>query len=141
MLATVRQGLLDMAESDEDRVRLGFFDVVVFGHSAILIMHRLKTFDRAAFVRWFRPWEQELKQELKTDQLLKFFSQLRNDLVHGIDPSIGIVLTSYGQTHLRPGSITVDRPVPATHRGEQIQDRSMDNLCRLYADFLEAMFE
>lgn len=138
MLAMVRQGLRDMEESDHDRVLLGFCGVVVFGRSVTFAMQNLRTFDRDAFKRWYGPW----LREMTTDPLLLYFHKLRTQILHGISPSIGIVLVASGQTTLRPGSITVNGPrLPETHRGMSITDTSMENLCRLYLAYLEAMFE
>jgi hypothetical protein len=137
MLEMARRGLADMDDEDRGRALYGFFGVVVYGRSAVLVMHRLKTFDRPAFDAWFPPWG----NELANDRLLIFFTELRDSLVHGIDPLIGLVLSSFGDRVPPKGSIVVDRPLPTTHRGATIADSSLENLCRLYLAFIAEMFE
>jgi hypothetical protein len=132
----VRQGLRDMEEADPDRVLFGFFGVAVFGRSVAFALRRLKAFDRPAFERWYGPWK-----EMETDPLVRFFIEVRDSIVHNIEPGIGVVLTAYGSNALTPGSVTIDRPPPATYRGKSIEDTSMENLCRVYLAYLEEMFE
>jgi hypothetical protein len=136
MLRLVKQGLRDMEEKEYDRTLLGFFAVVVFGRSVTSALQKLRTFDRQAFNEWYGPWKQEMEQ----DPLLRWFYKLRSDILHEIDPLIGVVIGSSGNEDLYRGAITVpDRPPPNIHRQQSIQDRTMINLCRLYVAYLEEM--
>jgi hypothetical protein len=136
MLAMVRQGLADMAESKHDRVLLGFCGVVVFGRSVTNAMQNLRSFDEKAFNDWYGPWE----AEMRADPLLRYFYELRTQILKGIAPQIGILLAGFGPSVPRPGSISIEgKPLPEMHLGKPIADTSMENLCRLYSIYLERM--
>ena len=135
LLSMCHRGLKDMEASESDRVRLGFCGLVVFGRSVTLAMETMSSVEGMGFDEWYAPW----RQEMKTDPLLRFFNQLRRDIIH-LTPSIGVLMNGFGPGVGRPGTIRVDRPLPETHRGEPISDQSMENLCRLYIDYLEEMF-
>jgi len=138
MLRLAQQGLRDMEESDHDRILLGFFSVVVFGRAVTNALQNLRTFDKAAFDQWYGPWQQEMRD----DPLLRWFYELRSDILKGIAPLVGIVLGSAGRDALRPGAVTVsDRPPPNVHRGQSIEAREMLPLSRLYIAYLEEMVE
>src|SRR5262245_19636330 len=129
MLRMVRQGLRDMQEIDQDRVLFGFLGVVVFGRSMTLVMQNLRTHDRDAFDSWYAPWQEEMRD----DQLMRYFYDLRNKVIHQDAPAIGITLFGYGENVPPIGSIIVDDlPLPDRHLGQPLDDTSMGNLCRLY---------
>ena len=138
MLRMVAQGLRDMKDADHDRILFGFLGVVVFGRSMTLVMQNLRTHDRAAFDVWYAPWQ----QEMKGDPLMKYFHDLRTKVVHQDAPSIGIFLTSFGADAPPVGSIAIEElPLPHSHLGKSIGDTSMTNLCAIYYDYLNRMFE
>ena len=138
MLRMVRQGLLDMQETDQDRILLGFLGVVVFGSSMTFVMQNLKEHERETFNSWYAPWE----KQMKGDPLICYFTNLRNMVIHENAPAIGIVLGGFGVNMPSIGSITVDGlPLPDRHLGDPLDDTSMGNLCRLYFAYLERMFE
>lgn len=137
-LRVAKQGLQDMAELDQERVVLGFFGVAVFGRSVTLALQMLRRFDAPAFDAWYAPWQQEMKD----DELCRFFSSLRTGILHNLDPLIGFVLASSGATAPRPGAIIVqDRPPPTMHRGKPIEDVSMLHLCSLYVAYLDELVD
>jgi hypothetical protein len=132
----VKQGLRDMADSDQDRVILGFFGIAVFGRSVTSALQNLRTFDKPAFDEWYEPW----KQQMKDDTLCRFFYQLRTDILKDIGPLVGFVLASFGDDAPKVGTVTIqDRPTPTLHRGQPIKDSSTFNLCSLYVAYLEDM--
>lgn len=138
MLRMVGQGLRDMQEIDQDRVLLGFLGVVVFGRSMTLVMQNLRSHDRDAFDIWYAPWQ----GEMKGDQMMRYFYDLRTKVIHHAAPAIGITLFGYGANMPRIGSITVDGlPLPDRHLGQPLNDTSMANLCHLYHVYLQRMFE
>ena len=138
MLRMVRQGLRNMGDTGEDRKLLGFLGVVVFGHSMTEVMKNLRTYDRKAFNKWYSPFQ----DEMKCDELMKYFKNLRDQIIHKNVPMISIQLGGFGD-NMRPiGSITVeDAPPPKSHLGLSLDDTSIFNLCRLYIIYLERMFE
>ena len=138
MLRMVRQGLRDMQETGEDRILFGFLGVVVFGRTMTFVMQNLRTYDDKAFDDWYSPWE----DEMKSDPLMLYFSDLRTKVIHKNVPMISILLAGFG-ANMRPiGSITVeDTPPPKSHLGLPLDDTSIINLCRLYIIYLERMFE
>ena len=137
MLRMVKQGLRDMQEADQDRILLGFLGVVVFGRSVTLVMQNLRTHGRHEFDTWYSPWQEEMQR----DALLRYFSDLRTKVIHQHAPAIGILLSTSDRSGPPIGSITIDdSPLPETHLGQPLDDRSMSNLCRLYLAYLERMF-
>jgi hypothetical protein len=138
MLAIAQQGLRDMTATDHGRVVSGFCCLVVFGYTSTNAMRNLKTYDRAAFDQWFEPWE----ALLATDPLLRYFRRLRDQLMHGITPEIGVVLNSIGANAPSPGTINLyGIEPPEIHLNEPIADTSVVGLCKLYLAHLERMFE
>ena len=137
MLRMVNQGFRDMRETDQDRILLGFLGVVVFGRSVTLVMQNLRTHGRHEFDTWYSPWQEEMQR----DALLRYFSDLRTKVIHQDAPAIGILLSTSDRSGPPIGSITIDdSPLPETHLGQPLDDRSMSNLCRLYLAYLERMF-
>jgi hypothetical protein len=55
LLRLVRLGMEDMAGSDEYRVLLGFYAVVVLGRSMIATMGKLANYDQSAYAAWYAP--------------------------------------------------------------------------------------
>jgi len=138
MLRIVQQGLRDMHESSEDRILLGFLGVVVFGRSMTLVMQNLRTHDQDAFNSWYAPWQAEMKD----DALMRYFNDLRTRIIHHDAPAIGIVLAGYGKNVPPIGSITVEGlALPDRHLGQPLQSTSMVDLCRLYVEYLQRLFE
>lgn len=136
MLQVARLGLRDMQESNEYRILLGFFGVVVFGRSITLVMQNFRRYDEAAFDRWYAPW----RDEMKDDSLMLYFKELRRTIIHEDGPAIGVLLAADGRNAAKIGSITVDSlALPESHLGRPLEDRSMTNLCRLYVEYLERM--
>jgi hypothetical protein len=138
MLRMVQQGLRDIRDTDQDRILLGFLGVVVFGRSMSLVMQNLRTHDQDAFDSWYAPWQAEMKD----DPLMRYFNDLRTRVIHHDAPAIGILLTGHGENVPPIGSITVDGlPLPESHLGQRLDDTSMENLCRLYVEYLQRMFD
>ena len=80
--------------------------------------------------------------EMTGDPLCKFFYALRTEILHGITPVTGYVLSSLGADAPTVGTINfLDRDVPTEHRGTPIADTSTVNLCRLYFQYLEKLFD
>jgi hypothetical protein len=138
MLRMVQQGLRDMQSTDQDRILLGFLGVVVFGRSMTLVMQNLRRHDRDAFDSWYAPWQAEMKD----DPLMRYFCDLRTKVIHHDAPAIGVLLGGFGENLPPIGSITVDGlPLPECHLGQRLDDTSMRNLCRLYVEYLQRMFD
>lgn len=138
MLRMVKQGLRDMQEADQDRILLGFLGVVVFGYSMTAVMENFKSHDRKAFNSWYDPW----KKEMEDDQLMCYFYELRNKVIHEDAPAIGILLGGHGANLPPIGSITIDGlPLPELHLGQPLDDTSIGNLSRLYVAYLERLFD
>jgi hypothetical protein len=142
MLRMAQQGLRDMQETDirnnQDRVLLGFLGVVVFGRSMTLVMQNLRSHDRGAFDNWYSPWQTEMKD----NPLMRYFNDLRTRVIHYDAPLIGILLGGFGANLPAIGSITVEGlPLPECHLGQRLDDTSMRNLCRLYVEYLQRMFD
>ena len=138
LLRMVRQGLRDMGDTGEDRILFGFLGVVVFGRSMTLIMQNLRTYDEKAFNEWYTPYE----DEMKGDPLMKYFYKLRTKIIHENVPMISILLGGFGDNISPIGSITIEGlPLPDRHLGLVLDDTSISNLCRLYINYLERMFE
>jgi hypothetical protein len=137
MLGIVTLAVEEMAGLDITRVMHAFLDVVVFGRSMTLVMQHLRTWDRSGFNEWYAPWE----ATMATDPLFQFFNGLRVKVIHGYTPEIGVALAVQGRSDLRPGQVTViDYPLPETHLGKPIEDKSTLNLSRLYQQHLDGMF-
>lgn len=138
MLRMVRLGLRDMEDTDPDRALLGFLGVVVSGRSITLVMQNLRTHDRDAFDSWYAPWQ----AEMKGDPLMRYFCDLRTTVIHNDAPAIGILLGGFGENLPPIGSITVEGlPSPERHRGPRLDDTSMRNLCSLYIEYLQRVFD
>jgi hypothetical protein len=138
ILRIVRLGLRDMQEIDQDRVLFGFLGVVVFGRSMTLVMQNLRTYNRDAFDSWYAPWQ----EEMKSDPLMRYFNDLRTKFIHHDTPAIATTLFASGENVPPIGSITVDDlPLPERHLGQPLDDTSMRNLCRLYVEYLQRMFD
>jgi hypothetical protein len=145
MLRMAQQGLRDMQETEEaavrnnpDRVLLGFLGAVVFGRSMMFVMQNLKRHDRDAFDNWYSPWQAEMKD----DPLMQYFDNLRNRVIHRDAPAIAILLGGFGANFPPIGSITVEGlPLPECHLGQCLNDTSIGNLCRLYVEYLQRMFD
>ena len=138
MLRMVQQGLRDMQEADEDRILLGFLGVVVFGRSMTLVMQNLRSHDQEAFNSWYAPWQ----EEMKGDELMRYFCDLRTKVIHHDAPAIGILLAGHGRNLPPVGSITIDElPLPKRHLGQPLDDTSMGNLSRLYVAYLQRIFD
>jgi hypothetical protein len=145
MLRMAQQGLRDMQETDEayvrdnpDRVLLGFLGVVVFGRSMTFVMQNLRRHDRDAFDNWYSPWQAEMKD----DPLMRYFDDLRTRVIHHDAPAIGILLGGFGANFPPIGSITIEGlPLPECHLGQRLDDTSMGDLCRLYVEYLQRMFD
>lgn len=138
MLRTVKLGLSDMQAADGDRALFGFFGVVVFGRSMTLVMQALRTHDRDAFESWYAPWQ----EEMKADDLMRYFAELRTTIIHLDSPAIAITLTSFGEGSQPAGSMSVEGVTPPSrHRGELLADTSLYNLCRLYVEYLQKVFD
>jgi hypothetical protein len=93
-LRMVKQGIRDMEDPDQDRVLLGFFGIAVFGRSVTLALQHLRTFDDHAFDEWYKPWF----GEMRTDELCRFFYQLRTDILHDMNPLVGFVWRPMART-------------------------------------------
>ena len=138
MLRMVQQGLRDMQEVDQDRILLGFLGVVVFGRSMTLVMQNLRSHDQEAFDTWYAPWQEEMKD----DQLMRYFYVLRTMVIHHDAPAIGILLAGHGKNVPPIGTITIDGLVlPERHLGQPLDDIGMGNLSRLYVEYLQRMFD
>lgn len=138
LLRMVRLGFRDMNDTDQDRALFGFLGVVVFGRSMTLAMQNLRSYDDERFDEWYRPWQEEMKSDL----LMRYFSDLRTSVIHKDEPMIGIVLAAVGEGVPPIGSLTVmDLPPPESHLGKPIDDKSMRNLCGLYLTYLQRMFD
>jgi hypothetical protein len=143
LLALAQLGLRDMAGTDSDRVLLGFCGVVVLGRSAFYTMKALSGIDyaRSEFDTWYEPWK-----AFESDDLVTYFETIRNDVIHPHNRMVGVVLSHWNadpaQPVTRPGEVTFDAIAPpGTHKGAAITDTSMEGLCALYVDHLQAMFE
>ena len=138
MLRMVQLSLRDMQEADQDRILLGFLGVVVFGRSMTFVMQNLRSHDQEAFNSWYAPWQ----EEMKSDPLMRYFSDLRTKVIHQDAPAIGILLGGFGKNIAPIGSITIDGfPPPERHLGQLLADTSMRNLSLLYVEYLQRMFD
>jgi hypothetical protein len=71
-----------------------------------------------------------------------YFTIIRHNIIHGHNESVGVVLAAWGSKPMRPGEVTFrSLPPPASHKGVLIADTSMEHLCHLYVEYLQAMFD
>jgi hypothetical protein len=151
LLRLAKQGLEDMGDPNLDfaRIMLGFFGVVVFGRSVTLALQHLRTFDEQAFDAWYAPWQAEMKD----DPVFVFFNKLRTDILHDVDPIIGVVIGS-GSGRYNPvddyidtgeimpkGTVSLgpDYPRPTSHRGKPIKSADMRHLATVYLGYLDEL--
>lgn len=140
LLRMVRLGLTELeTATEQDRILWGLLSVAVFGRSVTLVMQSLRSYDEAAFNAWYGPWE----RGMASDPLLMYFNVLRRMVLHfDRRGAIGVVMSAYGEGAPPVGSISIDGvEIPESHLGEPITDRSVSNLCRMYADYLGRMFD
>lgn len=138
-LQMMRSALADVEDGQEQyRVVRGVFDIAVYGRSVTLALQKFRHWDKAGFDAWYAPWLAEMSGDL----LCKFFYTLRTEILHAVTPVTGYVLASVGADAPPVGTITfLDRDVPTEHRGTPIADTSTVNLCRLYFQYLERLFD
>jgi hypothetical protein len=165
MFGLAQRGLQDMADPSLDSYRIigGFFAVAVFGRSVTLALQHLRTFDLdGVFDAWYTPWTEEMRK----DELCKFFYKLRSALLKDIAPMPGVVMAS---VHVKgatgPLSFTFDPakgggfagypdaiprgpvqleesyPKPRFHRGKSVEGVDLRELSRLYVAYLDELLQ
>ncbi len=74
MLALAERGLTTLLSGEQQRQVEGICDVAVYGRAVSLAAQHARTRHRAAFNEWYRPWE----SEFNSDELFRYFNNLRN---------------------------------------------------------------
>jgi hypothetical protein len=135
----MRSALADVEDGQEQyRLVRGVFDIAVYGRSVTLALQKFGHWDEAGFDAWYAP----RRAEMNADPLCRFFYVLRTEILHGVTPVTGYVLASFGADAPPVGTITfLDREVPTEHGGTPIADTATVNLCRLYFQYLERLFD
>lgn len=84
-LATAKQGLADLVGPDPNRRLTGLRNVAVFGRSVTFVLQTMRSVDRKKFDAWYTP----VQQEMVNDPLLKYFGDLRTEILKEGTPNHG----------------------------------------------------
>jgi hypothetical protein len=130
-LETAEQGLRDLiVEPETTRKWAGLRQVVIWGRAVTFALQRMR-----AVVPDFDDWYGPLQEEMKTDPLLRYFVNLRNQLEkEGMPQGIRaqIVLIE-GAPVVR--NFRLPDP-PSHHLGEVLSDTRIEQLAIRYLDYL-----
>lgn len=123
-------------------------DVAVYGRSVTFALQHIRTYYRDEFNLWWAPYE----QEMDGDDLMRYSNHLRNDFLKEGLPTGGDVPTTMminidedqGRAeilglHTAPPETQKSKP-PHTHLGQPVDGRSIQELCRLYVDYLTRIY-
>lgn len=86
LLVTTQRGLRDLIGSDPTVRTMGLYNVAVFGRSVTLALQNLRTLDRQGFDDWYTPFASEMAE----DSLMKYFTNLRNEILKEGPPRMNV---------------------------------------------------
>lgn len=75
-LETARLGLFDLLDTSRSRRMSGLRNLIAFGRSVTFVLQNLRSVVGEEFDRWYEPH----KQSLKSDPLMRYFVEARNEL-------------------------------------------------------------
>ena len=87
-LMDARRSFQDLCGKDLSRRIPGLKNLVVYGRSFTFVLQNLRSFDREGFDQWYLSYE----DEMRNDELMKFFAGLRNDLLKKGNSDTGTTL-------------------------------------------------
>jgi len=179
LLVTAKYGLEDLTVGLPPRRLAGLQNLVVFGRAVTSALQKLRSIE-PDFDRWYEKY----RQEMETDELMKYFYELRSEILKEgtLKTAVRVDLKEMKfpedlSRFLRPpnakgffigdrfggsgwevqlangsldkyyvelpydiGSVTLQFPDPPRHHKEQeIKDKSIEALGRLYFDYLSRM--
>lgn len=121
--------------------------IAVMGEASLRAIEVLKSEHRAEFDPWYRPFQ----QEIDTDDLMRYFRELRNLVLKEGWPSPGeagptIVVSMDSETmEVAASWVTIKVPeppeAPTEHHGEPLTDGSLEKICRLYVANLWRIYD
>jgi hypothetical protein len=89
-LAQTQLGLADfLNKKAPQRRQAGLHNVIVFGRSVTLVLQNMRTIDESGFNEWYTPFQKEMAD----DDLLKFFKDLRNEVLKEGPHAVGGAMT------------------------------------------------
>lgn len=175
-LRMVVMGLQDLQSEDHERRLPGLRNVCVYGHATTQALQNLRHIEDG-----FNEWYEPVRKRMEADSLMRFFWNLRSDILKKGDLSglvqerafantqgggiltnppgfaVGFALPDETgrpgwlvedpdgtqrvvRTHWQDGTAMMHRfdfvNAPSQHRGEELTDRSVLALARLYTDYL-----